>query len=146
MKTVTKTIRINRLTKLHDFLRKLPASEFYFGNYVKYHDDLKCGTVCCAIGWLPTVDKKNWKWIIEYGDQLTPVFDDYKDENAAGQAYFGISYAMYSDLFLPSLDMDDPNIDELVPLRSSATAKQVANNIMMAIKLLKADKLNEYIK
>lgn len=62
-----------RLRKLAAFLYKLPPEKFYFGNYVLKAEN-GCGTVCCAIGWLPRVFPEDWHWVRSvYGDPIAAV-------------------------------------------------------------------------
>lgn len=61
-------IHLERLRKLASFLDTLPPEKFDLEDWVTEVDPKKrhpCGTVCCAVGWLPVVDKKNWKWVSE---------------------------------------------------------------------------------
>ena len=52
-----------RLKKMLKFLRELDESKFKYAAFVSEHNDV-CGTVCCALGWTPTIFKKSpWKWV-----------------------------------------------------------------------------------
>lgn len=55
-------IHIKRLEKLAAFLDKLPRKKFDFSILVAERDEDGCGTICCAIGWIPAVFPKLITW------------------------------------------------------------------------------------
>jgi hypothetical protein len=57
-----------RLHKLAAFLDTLDNKDFDYSTYVSELDD-GCGTVCCAVGWLPKLFPEDWRWT---GKRLTP--------------------------------------------------------------------------
>lgn len=61
------TLYKERFKKVIDFLKVLPKEQFNIDSWVSKseYDIIKrktCGTVCCAAGWLPKIDPKNWTW------------------------------------------------------------------------------------
>lgn len=97
----------DRLLKLAAFLETLARDEFYFGEYVKHYerkDAEICGTVCCAIGWCPSVFPRRWKWVQLYA-AVKPILHEYKNyyhpERASGAAFFGLNWEEYDHLFIP---------------------------------------------
>lgn len=62
MKT-TKATGLRRLERLAKFLDKLPREKFNFRDWVtETNKSNRCGTVCCAVGWMPLVDPRSWRW------------------------------------------------------------------------------------
>lgn len=59
------TLRKDRLLKLAEFLDTLKPEKFNFNDIVSESKD-SCGTVCCAVGWCPTVFPRSWAWF-NYG-------------------------------------------------------------------------------
>lgn len=114
-----------RLKKLADFLWQLENEKFNFGSWV-FKEENGCGTVCCALGWMPKVDKR-WEWVlhlktIRYGSFAPP---------SGGETYFGITSDEFLGLFLPmgqKLYINYKNLDV------NATPKQVANMYYKFIK------------
>jgi hypothetical protein len=54
-----------RLEKLAAFLDTLPAKKFRYDVIVRTTEttpSLDCGTIACAMGWLPVVFPRSWKW------------------------------------------------------------------------------------
>lgn len=148
-----KSTRINRLQKLHDFLIKLPEKKFDFSSYVTKTDDKGCGTICCAAGWLPRVDPKNWKWVninTALYSSMRLKIDSTDNAEFDLRKYFGINENLYNNLFESSIMLDGSHRDNIItklkqPLDRNATAKQVAKRIKSAIDLLKKDQLDEYL-
>lgn len=110
MQTITETIlpalpdegKAN-LHKLIAFLRELPPESFYFGNIVDKKDEKGCGTVCCAVGWMPMVFPDKVKWTQKYEIEtvaLTEQRSGYWEDVPA--AIFGITDDLAVDLFTPS--------------------------------------------
>lgn len=62
---------VARYLNLSRFILDLPPEKWDFGELVTKHRvkrkpaETVCGTVCCAIGWMPKVDAENWKWELE---------------------------------------------------------------------------------
>jgi hypothetical protein len=53
----------DKLLKLADFLTSLKTEEFDYSIIVEEFDrDKRCGTVCCAVGWLPAVFPEEAVW------------------------------------------------------------------------------------
>lgn len=128
-----KTFHKNRLLKLADFLDNLPRKKFFFGDVVNEFDEKNhCGSVCCAVGWCPTVFPRHWKWT---GD----TFDDYYvglkesttfwDEDAA--EFFGIDINEACGLFYPGSTRPWARNTMLA---DEATPKQVAKSIRQFVK------------
>lgn len=141
---ITKTIRINRLQKLHDFLRELKTKSFDFGAWINNYDyEKSCGTVCCAIGWLPKIDPKNWKWNEDEEPSLIDSNGYNCDASSDGQEYFGIDEDLFDHMFIPNSQWRDEFGGK--ELTRHTTAKKVAKNIAVIIEKLKDNKLNEYI-
>lgn len=59
-----------RLRKLIGFLRQLPPEKFDFASVVEEYEKNGhiCGTVCCAIGWTPSIFPRivEWTWCEEW--------------------------------------------------------------------------------
>lgn len=119
----------DRLLKLAEFLEQLPSESFDFSSFVDSYDQEKeCGSVCCAIGWMPKVfpDLCQWKKftgfsfsidIVTIGSNHTGFF--------AAQEIFDIDDDASSYLFCPRADYDDND----VRLPETASAVDVANRI-----------------
>lgn len=95
-----------RFRKLINFLSCLPSENLRMTVWVTTLDrKYTCNSVCCAVGWLPKIDPRNWKWT-DSGWPL-PQFKSYTDvgriatpyEHAA--QYFGISNGEAERLFSP---------------------------------------------
>lgn len=127
-------VQARRLLKLAEFLREVPKEKFDFGilafqNGKPMLEALKagktaCGTVACAIGWMPAVFPRSlvWKkvWAGGHGLQVRLKGRPYTDFNAA-EVFFGITHDQSSWLFNP-----DP-VDG--GLAATVSAKQVARRI-----------------
>lgn len=122
---LTKLHGRQRLLKLAKFLRELPEEKFYFGDYVRDFDtEHNCGTVCCAIGWMPKVDPKNCKWVRHRTRYSCVAYGSTVEDNSWTDAwckYFQISRAQFGYLFLPYNMGSD--------LTNNASTIQVAINI-----------------
>lgn len=65
--TITK-IQEDRVKRFIKFLKKLPKKKFDFISVVTEFDEVDgniCGTVCCAVGWLPSFDSDKFKWHVD---------------------------------------------------------------------------------
>jgi hypothetical protein len=127
-----------RLLKLADFLTALPKQKFDFS--VIAHEGEKpllkalkartehCGTVACAIGWMPAVFPRLVRWILNRGWLLAvelkkgpaPAFMNFR----AASEVFGISDDDAEYLFLPDRS----------GLGDQASAKRVAQHIRRFVK------------
>ena len=107
-----KPIHKRRFLKLASFLEKLRKNKFYYGTLVnKWDNKMECGSVCCAIGWLPAVFPSLWSWAngtLGTGEGL--------------REFFGINHTQECGLFLPN---HQHLIGETM-LGHDATAKEVA--------------------
>lgn len=103
-------MRTDRLLKLAEFLDTLPEEKFNIRAYVKKAEN-GCGTVCCAVGWLPQVDPDNWKWktlplsqkvLPELRCNNTPPGTYNSTPTCAEDAmvYFDICPMLFDDLFM----------------------------------------------
>lgn len=55
----------SKLLKLARFLAKLPSKKFNFNTVVDvYNAKRECGSVCCAVGWCPSVFPKEVHWVV----------------------------------------------------------------------------------
>lgn len=92
------------LRKLIAFLRELPLEKFFFGSVVEQGDLHGCGTVCCAVGWMPKVFPDRVKWVKTFGLWNVQLVDSMMEggwwEGVASEV-FGISEDMAADLFAP---------------------------------------------
>lgn len=130
-------VHAKRLLKLAAFLQELPKSKFDFGTFV--HRGAKpmlealkarrsrCGSVACAVGWMPAVFPRHVRWVgsdVDGGNlQVTLRDEDYYGYNFdVAEVFFGLSYDETRDLFNPDNGSDDS-------LPFSATPKQVAGAI-----------------
>lgn len=120
-----------RLLKLADFLDTLPRAKFDFG--VVTHEGGKpmrealkagktrCGTVGCAIGWMPAVWPRAVKW--RYFTAGLPCVvlagESYQTAFYTAAKWFDITYEQAAELFHPAHSS----------LSESATPKQVARHI-----------------
>jgi hypothetical protein len=115
---------INRLRRLSAFLRTLPPERFNFRRLVLRCDTNGCGTVCCAVGWLPAVDKRNWKWSrCIYTSSIFPELRGFEGNPTIRSLsqYFGINTNHIIDLFYPGAYGNQ--------LKGNATAIEVADHI-----------------
>lgn len=99
-------MRKDRLLKLAEFLDALPRSKFDIESLVR-EERGGCGTVCCAIGWMPKVDPKNWEWKKTedaWRPVAGPLFPTLRGHSSrtwmfSTSTYFGISYEDVDYLF-----------------------------------------------
>lgn len=123
---VSEHVGNRRLLKVADFLDKLDKSKFDYSEVVSKYEG-NCGTVCCALGWLPSIFKKDFSWTeVNYGwivgfDRLEVVRKGQRRDDifALASQYFSITEWESSLLF----DPDNNNLGD------DATPKQVARHI-----------------
>lgn len=128
-----------RLRKLIAFLRQLPRRKFDFAEIVTKgkHNGHTCGTVCCALGWMPAVFPKVIKWKFEEdfwgGGDFVISKGRSKDYRKIAKNHFGISYHHAQGLFHPGEQME---VHSALPIcGEKATAKQVAAMLEQYIRL-----------
>lgn len=92
-----------RLLKLADFLQTLPPEKFSLFGYVQESIG-GCGTVCCAIGWLPKLFPESWRW---REDGNYPIGSSYNAFDSA-MKFFGIDYPTGQQFF--SWESYHPNV------------------------------------
>ena len=134
-------IHKDRLLKLAVFLEKLPRQKFDF-SLIK---GVNCKTTACAIGWCPTVFKKDWAVCSgPYEDRgKVKVFavrlksnknhSNVEDSFGDAEKYFGLSEEEGNHLFQPN-DQDTEQFGGC-DLGEAATPKQVAKNIREFLEL-----------
>lgn len=128
-------IQVRRLEKLATHLEsgKLGHEKFDFSQYNNSYDN-KCGTMGCALGELPILFKRDWKFDEIGAPSLRNSQSDFPYPRSDAMNYFGISEKEANRLFYP-IDEDDV---ELSPkgsiLPPSATRKQVAKGIRKFLK------------
>lgn len=106
-------MRQDRLDKLFTFLLDLPNKKFDFTQWARNPDEEepKCGTICCAGGWLPAVDPQYWGWSrVNEGGSMYP-----RPKGLEGSGYpivtwiseyFGIDEGLGYALFMPDTESD----------------------------------------
>lgn len=123
-----------RLLKLADFLDTLPLAKFDFGVIAQQEGKpmraalragkTRCGTVGCAIGWMPAVFPRGLRWderrYKSYPDVVLRSDPDCIDF-AAAATWFGITRSAAEQLFTPGAGYSG--------LPENATPKQVARHI-----------------
>jgi len=123
-----------RLRKLIAFLRALPRAKWDFNSVVKKwkENGHACGTVCCAIGWVPKIFPKLARWAIDKTYGSPTVWVEPTDESKRSWLYEfrGTHVAVFripedhSDLFIPGRQR---LVHSTLPhCGMRATAKQVA--------------------
>lgn len=127
-----------RMLKLADFLDNLPPKKFDFGSF-RGEGAASCGTIGCAIGWMPSVFPRVCKsWVgekVEGGYTLSDDVQLYEFDEAAEVLDIDVDHCR--DLFTPT-----ENLTELKPqfLPVSATPKQVAKRIRQFVEKYPASK------
>lgn len=95
----------DRLNKLANFLEKLNPKKFNLSIIAKKDKkNPECGTVCCAIGWMPQVFPRTFKWrLFPWSNQLSVVEieDEEIEDFDAADKYFGLKGQESSYLFMP---------------------------------------------
>jgi hypothetical protein len=92
-----------RLETIAKFLDILPPEKFDIGDFVTESKD-GCGTVCCAIGWLPEIFPRNFKWRESYAPGVVLTVRPIKDSGdlyteSSVHAFLGIDFANLQHLF-----------------------------------------------
>lgn len=150
--------RPDRLLKLAEFLEeRVPTRAFDYGVVVHFgeHTDPmkvienegKCGTQACAMGWMPAVFPRTFKWSTGYGT-IAPGAEGQVQNRINGQVdwyamtdFFGISMDEAHFLFMPewwgSITLADKRYSNDLP--SKARAKTVARHIRRFVELKKKD-------
>lgn len=129
-------LRKGRLYKLAAFLDSLSKRSFKFSRVVDRSNEDRdgniCGTVCCAVGWLPKLFPSHWEWIsntVEITADLRKNTDS-PDWVDSASKFFGITYLQSMCLFSPGCKRDwAPGM-----LAYNATPKQVADSIRQFVK------------
>jgi hypothetical protein len=80
----SKAMNIEKLLKLCDFLDTLPPEKFNYD---------KCGTVCCAVGWLPKLFPDDWEWLKYNADGVA-----YKNYNNPEYRTPALQAALFFDI------------------------------------------------
>lgn len=111
--------------KLHrwaDFLEKLSPEQLAMDTWItEYDPSAKCGTVCCAAGWLPAI----------FPDDLGDLWEDVKKEG--GFFFFDIVSCQ------KFLNLSDTQIDPIIfPQRGNESIADVVANIRHLAKELAA--------
>lgn len=114
--TTTTRIRYDRLEKLAAFLDKLPKKRFDFNTMREERD---CGTVACAIGWMPEVFPRLVK-AVHTDTTLFTALDRVSEVFGFGGAHHYAYALFYPDAQRPW---------SRTKLTEKATAKQVAKSI-----------------
>lgn len=98
------------LTKLIEFLEKLEPKKFDFRSIVREFkkNGHTCGTVCCAIGWIPAVFPKRARWQATTGWDNEPMVvvrfkgdDGVEDLKGVAAKFFGMNFNTSEGLFVP---------------------------------------------
>jgi hypothetical protein len=139
-------IQARRLLKLAAFLEKLPRAKFDFSIIVDQSglpmlEALKagkhpCGTVACAMGWMPAVFPKYLKW----DDPKEPFGVRWRKNSSdntsdVAREFFGLSYEQVYWLFFPNSSIWAEKDNGLT---DDATPKQVARHIRRFVTKVKA--------
>jgi hypothetical protein len=112
------------LLSLESLLRKIPHTQFDFSMFISRHG--ACGTICCALGWMPKVDPSNWEWTLETDDstslrfQGTPFlpyhfYGDVGAEAMHAVRYFGLTIPEFRRIFVSpeTYERCNPNKNEV---------------------------------
>lgn len=142
-----KAFERKRLEKLAGFLETLPKQKFDFGEIAVERGlpmaealaagRKECGTVGCAIGWMPAAFPQAMEWSRTCSTDTLP---DVKsrttgstDFNAACE-FFGLTRTEANHLFLPLGPLLDEDSSGNNGLGYDATPKQVARHIRRFLK------------
>lgn len=128
----------DRLLKLVDFLNNLDEDKFDFEEIVgDYNNELNCGTLCCAIGWLPRVFPNLVEWSNDASDRLRCVEEEIEEGfQDVAENVFDLCPHEVSYLFVPNTNQAQraSEIPGFKLLGGEATPKEVARNIVVFIK------------
>lgn len=122
---LTRTQR-NRFLRLASFLEALPNRKFNIYDWVRQKNRTgDCGSVCCAIGWLPVVFPRQWKYRQECGS-LIPQHHNPVSRGPCEDAvqFFGVRWTGGLQLLFTAVGHDDSK-----PI----TPKMVARYIRRAV-------------
>jgi len=101
-KAKTKKQTIARLTLFSELVKSnVPNEGFRMDRYVsKYDAKLKCGFVCCLVGWLPAIFPKFFRWS-QVGPSWMTKLHDFPtfDPKSQVMRFFGISAEVFDHLF-----------------------------------------------
>lgn len=111
-------MRADRLLKLADFLDALPEEKFDFATIAKEGGKpmlealaaghLKCGTVGCAIGWMPAIWPDELHWTEAYKGSLDVTDGKANFNFTAAAEFFEIRPEQADYLFMPGYsDLDE---------------------------------------
>lgn len=140
----------DKLLELIEFLKTLSYEDFNFNEVVACYDDYtKCGTVCCAIGWLPKLFPDEVEWNItrrgivglflknEYGS----ICGSAKEYDDVAIHVFKLHPYVAQSLFAP--DCQRMIHEDLRNLAKNARPTEVAEMLEHFIKLIETGKLKE---
>lgn len=135
-------IQRERMQKLIEFLEELEPSKFNIANLItKYDYTNECGTVCCAVGWLPAVFPNLVKWerdLMSGEACLALANDEANKDDSFGYFWweipcqiFGIELEQVEMLFNPYYvgKHDDYPIDLPNEPTTKTTPKELAENL-----------------
>ena len=124
--------------KWEAFLETLDPRKFDFRNWVTEFGKFDCGTVCCAVGWLPSISDK-WVWNRHFSTVATSfgALGPSPEESVA--KFFNISVNTVILLFYPAIDFENISYDLegeyphepkwWYPLNHKATAQDVVERM-----------------
>ena len=150
---VSKTIGLNRILKLADFVEQRPRARFDFsiivGDDWKLDTNWSCGTSGCALGWATVMPlfRKLGLHIDEASRQvvLAESYSGYASWEDIGEQIFGVNLKVMYALFQPN-DFGEYNNDyydfekeiRYPYLTEDATPKQWAKHARKIVKMLQA--------
>lgn len=129
----------DRLLEMVGFLNDLDEDKFDFSAIVGSVEEKGgrlCGTLCCAIGWLPRIFPDLVKWSGDSEDCLYSPTGRVEGFIDVAEYVFNLSTEEVAVLFIP--DRTNEELDTDIPgfklLHNNATPKEVATNILLFIK------------
>lgn len=134
-----------KLLKLVDFLKNLSPDKFDFSEVVTECDYNNCGTVCCAIGWLPAIfpDEVEWRRRVEWDPSETVLADKNGKHLRFGEVaenIFNIPKELANELFCP--DSQQNVHSDLEDVSDYAAPLEVAKMLKHFIKLVEQGEIN----
>lgn len=107
-------------------------------NFLSYHTETQCGTTGCALGEMPYLRPDGWKMIDELPVLVSIKNLDHREllVESCAMEWFDISIDEVNHLFYAHLQ--DPEYYGGYYLNGKATAKDVAENILMFIETMEA--------